>query len=188
MRSEGGEPVQVGEEDWDLCNLRVRAPRGKARPKSLSQCILASAVLHASSSPDGSTQEHWCRPNFVVRYRPGGLRFSWFGARAGMDDCGGTSGVDCVVALAGVEGAMGVEARDFMFRRDLVEQLRCVTDFTCGELGSPVFPSFLDDPIVYLAQDARFRAVMLASCSLDLALGIDARTVGQQIQWAVRTA
>lgn len=105
-----------------------------------------------------------------------------------MDDCGGTSGVDCVVALAGVEGAMGVEARDFMFRRDLVEQLRCVTDFTCGELGRPVFPSFLADPIVYLAQYARFRAVMLASCSLDLALGIDARTVGQQIQLAVRTA
>ena len=43
--AEGGEPVEDGDTDLDLCNLTVEVSRGQRCPRSLTQCILVSARL-----------------------------------------------------------------------------------------------------------------------------------------------
>jgi hypothetical protein len=131
------------------------------------------------------------RAGFVAGDRPGGVGLPGFGVLAGRDDRGGTAGGDGVMALAGVEGAVGGDAGDLLIGRDLVEQFGQhgrVADVAGGELGRPDFQCFLVDPDVDLAPDAPFGAAMLAGVPLAFALDLDAGAVDQQVQRAVRSA
>ena len=105
-----------------------------------------------------------------------GVRFPWFGVLAGRNDCGRTSSGNGVMALAGVEGAVGGDAGDLLLERDLVEQFRQhrrVTDVAGGELGGADFQCFLIDPDVDLAPDAPFGTAMLAGVPLAFPFDLD---------------
>lgn len=107
-----------------------------------------------------------------------------------LDRCGPTRG-DGVVALAGVESAVGGDSGDLLFGRDLVEQFgqhRGVANVAGGELSGPDLQCFLIDSDVDLAPDAPFGATMLAGVPLAFTLDLDPGAVDQQVQRAVRTA
>jgi hypothetical protein len=146
----------------------------------------ASAVVPAPSSPDGSTHALRCAQDFVARDSTGGVRFPGFGVLAGRDDCGGTSGGDGVVALAGIEGTVGCDAGDLLVRRDLVGQpgqRGCITDVAGRELGCADFQSFPVDPDVDLAPDPPLRTAMLAGVPLAFALNLDAPSPVRSNRW-----
>ena len=72
------------------------------------------------------------------------------------------------MALAGVEGAVGSDAGDFLIEWDLVEKLgqhRGISDVAGGELGSPNFQCLLVDSDVDLAPDTTLGACVLARSS-----------------------
>ena len=78
------------------------------------------------------------------------------------------AGMDGVMALAGVEGAIGGDAGDLLIGRDLVQKFRQhgrVADVAGGELDRPDFQRLLVDRAVDLAPDTALRAAMLARSS-----------------------
>lgn len=87
---------------------------------------------------------------------------------------------DCVVALAGIIGTVGGDARDFLVGRDLVDQVgqdRCVADVASSDLDGPHLQRFLVNPEVDLAPDTPFGTAMFACVPLSLTLDFDARAV-----------
>lgn len=95
-----------------------------------------------------------------------------------------------VVALAGVEGAIGGDAADLLCGRDLVQQFGQhgrIADLTGGELGGPDFQGFLIYPDVDLAPDAALGAAMLAGVPLPFAFHLDPGAVHQQVQRPIRS-
>jgi len=90
------------------------------------------------------------------------------GVLAGRYDRCGTASSYGVVALAGVERAVGGDAGDLVLGRDLVEQFGQhgrIADLTGGELGGTDFQGFLVNPDVDLAPDAALGSAMLAPSS-----------------------
>jgi hypothetical protein len=158
--------------DLELGDLTVEVPRGQALPQQLDAVHLgfcaASAVIAAPSSPYGSAHTLRCAQDLVAGDCPGGVALPWFGVLAGWDDRSRPTGSDGVMALAGVEGAVGGDGPDLLLGRDLIEQLwqhGRVAHVTGGELGGPDFPCFLVNSDVDLAPDPPFRAAMLAPSS-----------------------
>jgi hypothetical protein len=91
---------------------------------------------------------------------------------------GRPTGGDGVVALSGVEGAIGGDGCDLLLGRDLVKQLGQhggVADVNGGELGSSNLQRLLVDSDVVFAPDAPFWATVLARIPLAFALDLDAR-------------
>src|SRR5699024_10599056 len=104
---------------------------------------------------------------------------------AGRYDRGCTSGGDGIVALAGVERAVGSDAADLLIWRDLVQKLGQhgrVAHVAGGELGGPDFQCLLINSDVDLAPDTPLRATILAGIPLAFALDLDACAVDQQVQ------
>jgi len=125
-------------------------------------------VIAAPSSPDGPTDALRGAQDLVACDGPGGVGLPGFGVLAGRDDGGGTAGRDGVMAVAGVEGAVGGDGGDLLLRRDLARQLGQhgrIADLTGGEPGRPDVQGFLINPDVDLAPHAPFRAAMLAPSS-----------------------
>jgi len=187
-RAEGGEPVQDGHANLKLCDLTVEVPGRQALTQQLDAVHLglgaASAVIAAPSSPDGPPDTLRRAQDFVAGDSPTGVGFPRLGVLARRDYCGGTSGSDGVVALAGVESAIGGDGCDLLLGRDLVQQLgqhRGISHVAGRELGCTDFQGFLVDPDVDLAPDAPFRAAVLAGVPLALTLDLDPGAVDQQV-------
>ena len=78
----------------------------------------------------------------VARDRSGGVGLPRFGGLARRDDRGRATCGNGVMALAGVEGAVGGDAADRLIGRDLVAQFGQhgrIADVTGGEPGRPDF-------------------------------------------------
>ncbi len=84
------------------------------------------------------------------------------------------------MTLAGIEGAIGSDAGDLLFGRDLVQRLGQHGRVAGGEPRGPDFEGFLVDPDVDLAPDPAFGAA--TGVPLAFALDFDAGAVDQQVQ------
>ncbi len=189
------EAVRNGNAEVKLGDLTVELARGEALAQELDAVHLGlgatSAVLPAPSSPDGSTDTLRCAQDLVAGDRPGGVGLPGFGILARWDDRCGTAGSDGIMALAGVESAVGGDGGNFLLGWDLIEQFRQhggIPHVTGGELGSSNFQCFLINSDEDLAPDPAFGAAMLAGVPLPFALDLDAGAVDQQVQRAVRAA
>lgn len=147
-------------------------------------------MIAAPSPPDGPPDAHRYAQDFVARDDPCGIGFLGLGVLAREDNCGGTARGDGIVALAGVEGAIGCDARDPLLGQDLVEQLgqyRRITHVAGGGLSNPDFQGFIIDPEVDLTPDPAFGAAMFAPLPLAPSLDLTSRAVDQKVQRALRT-
>ena len=179
----------------ELGDLTVEFARGQALAQQLDAVHLglcaASAVIPAPSSPYGPADALRCPQDFVASDSPGGVGFPGFGVLAGWNDGSGTSSSYGVMALAGVEGAVGSDAADLLVGRNLIEQFGQhgrIAHVAGGELGRTDFQGFLVDPDVDLAPDAPFRAPVLTGVPLAFTLDLDPGAVYQQVQGTVRAA
>lgn len=187
--AERGEAVQDGHTDLELGDLTIEVPCAQPLAQQFQTMHLgfdaAPAVVTAPSSPNGSTEAFRRAKCLVPRDCPRCVGLPRLGVFAGRYDGRSTAGGDGVVALAGVEGAVGGDAGDLLIGRDLVEQFRQhgrVTDIAGGELGCEDFQCLLINSDVDLAPDAPFGTAVLARVPLPFALYLDPCAVHQQVQ------
>ena len=130
-------------------DLTVEVACGQSLPQELDAVHLglraASAVIAAPSSPDPPTDALRYAQDFVAGDGPEGVWLPGFGVLAGRYDPGrydrsSATGCDGVMALAGVEGAVGGDSGDLLLGRDLVQQFGQygrVAHVAGGERGGP---------------------------------------------------
>jgi hypothetical protein len=164
-----GEGEDVQTLDMKAADQELLGSRKFDREQIAAIYRVPPAKLAAPSSPDGPADALRCAQDFVACDCTGGVRFTDFGVLPRRDDGGRAAGGDGVMALAGVEGAVGGDGGDVLVGRDLVQQLgqhRRVADIADGELGGPNFQRFLIDSDVDPAPDPPLRAAMLAGIPL----------------------
>ena len=82
----------------------------------------ASAEIAAPSPPDGPPDAVRCLQEFVAGDTTEGVGFLRFGVPVGWYDHCGATGRNAIIALAGVEPAVGGDSGDLFLRRVLIEQ------------------------------------------------------------------
>ena len=80
-------------------------------------------MVSTPSSPEGTAEVFGGAQGFVSCDRAGGDGLPRFGVLAGRDDSVGAAVCDCIVAFAGVVGAISRNAADLLVFRDLVEKV-----------------------------------------------------------------
>ena len=119
---------------------------------------------------------------------PGAVGLPRFGVLTGWYDGGSTAGDNGVMALAGVESAVGSDAADLLVGGDMGKQCGPhgrIADITGGELRGPDFRCLLVNSNMDLAPDTTSRATMLACIPFTFPLDLDPGAVDQEMHWPV---